>query len=77
MQDEFMPRSPLGLAYKYNMTFSYQELITELRKVRTVDLASKAASILEKILWIVIGITGTIWASYFITWQVEINSYNT
>ena len=72
-----MPRSPLGLAYKYNMTFSYQELITELRKIRTVDLASKAASILEKILWIVIGITGTIWASYFITWQVEINSYNT
>ena len=56
------------------MKMYWTELFDELRTITTLDLAYKASSILEKILWILIGITGTIWAVYyinqaFISWE--------
>ena len=52
----------------------YKEVLVELRKITTIDLASKSANLLEKLLWTLIGITGTIWAAYFITLQVSMIS---
>ena len=46
-----------------------KELLDELRNITTLDLAYKASTILEKILWVLICITGTIWAVYFINLQ--------
>ena len=51
------------------MTNSYQEVFAELKNVKTIDLAYKAVSILEKIIWGLIGVTGTVWAVYFISLQ--------
>ena len=48
----------------------YQGLIVELRNITTVDLVYKTSNILERILWALIGIIGTLWAVYFITLQV-------
>ena len=53
------------------MNIIYNDFLVELRKITTIDLASKSANLLEKILWTLIGITGTIWAAYFITLQVS------
>ena len=57
------------------MNIFYKEVLVELRKITTIDLASKSANLLEKLLWTLIGITGTIWAAYFITLQVSIIAY--
>ena len=46
-----------------------REVFEDLRNITTVDLAYKASSILEKIFWALIGLTGTIWAVYFINLQ--------
>ena len=54
------------------MNIFYKEVLVELRKITTIDLASKSANLLEKLLWTLIGITGTLWAAYFITLQVSI-----
>ena len=48
---------------------SFKNAITELRNITTIDLACKAASFLEKVLWAFIGVLGTIWAVYFIGLQ--------
>ena len=47
----------------------FKEPFTELRNITTIDLACKAASVLEKILWMIIFISGTVWAVYFISVQ--------
>ena len=47
-------------------------LVDELRGITTIDLAFKAASILEKIWWVTILLIGTIWACYFIEIQFEL-----
>ena len=57
------------------MNIFYKEVLVELRKITTIDLASRSANLLEKLLWTLIGITGTIWAAYFITLQVSIIAY--
>ena len=46
-----------------------QALIDELRGITTIDLAFKSVNILEKIIWIIILIIGTVWACYFIQLQ--------
>ena len=51
------------------MTTSCQEVLAELRNVTTIDLTYKAVSTLEKIIWGLIGVTGTVWAVYFISLQ--------
>ena len=59
------------------MTIFNQELVVELSNITTVDLAHKAKNLLEKIFWAFIGLSGTIWAVYFIALQVEsTNSIN-
>ena len=52
------------------MTTLKKELFVQLRNVTSIDLAYKAANVLEKILWVLIGLIGTVWAVYFITLQV-------
>ena len=52
------------------MMISYKEVYVELRRITTIDLVSKSSNLLEKLLWSLIGIIGTIWAVYFITLQV-------
>lgn len=49
---------------------SYKEVLIELRNITTIDLACKTENLLEKLFWFLIGITGGIWAAYFITLQV-------
>ena len=46
-----------------------RSLVEEIRGITTIDLAFKANNVLEKILWIIILLLGTVWASYFITVQ--------
>ena len=53
------------------MADRYKEILAELRTITTIDLACKAANYLEKIFWTLIGISGTVWAIYFITFQVR------
>ena len=45
----------------------YKEVFAELRNIKTIDLAYKAANVLEKILWVLMGVIGATWAVYFIT----------
>ena len=52
------------------MTTSLQEIVSGIRSITTVDLALKASNLFEKTLWTLIGISGTIWAMYFMTFQV-------
>ena len=49
---------------------SYEGILAEIKSIRTIDLACKTTNLLEKILWLLIGIIGTIWAIYFIALQV-------
>ena len=51
------------------MKTSCQDVLAELRNVTTIDLAYKAVSTLEKIIWGSIGVAGTVWAIYFISLQ--------
>ena len=46
-----------------------QVLIDELRGITTIDLAFKSVNILEKIIWMIILLIGTLWACYFIQLQ--------
>ena len=52
------------------MKIFFREVLVELRNITTIDLACKTSNLLEKILWSLIGIIGTIWAVYFVTLQV-------
>ena len=52
------------------MTTFYKQLFAELRSIKTIDLAYKAANFLEKLLWILIGTIGAGWAVYFLAFQV-------
>ena len=52
------------------MTTFYKEVCNGLRTITTFDLTFKADNLLEKIFWTLIGISGTLWAVYFITVQV-------
>ena len=52
------------------MTTFLKELLAGIRTITTVELAYKASNLFEKALWTLIGISGTIWAMYFITFQV-------
>ena len=56
--------------YRSNMTAFNKDLFSELRSIKTIDLAYKATNLLEKILWILIGTIGTGWVVYFVAFQV-------
>ena len=53
------------------MTTFYKELFSELRSIKTIDLAYKTTNFLEKLLWILIGTIGTGWVVYFVAFQVK------
>ena len=55
---------------KKKMKMFYKEVLVHLRNIITIDLACKTSNLLEKTLWSLIGIIGTIWAVYFVTLQV-------
>ena len=44
----------------------------ELRNITTIDLAFQAKNILEKTLWAIIGIIGTVWVFYFVGIQFKL-----
>ena len=52
------------------MTAFYKELFSELRSIKTIDLAYKATNFCEKLLWILIGTIGAGWVVYFVAFQV-------
>ena len=52
------------------MTTFYKELFSELRSIKTIDLAYKTTNFCEKLLWILIGAFGTGWVVYFVAFQV-------
>ena len=49
-----------------------ESLRNELKGITAIGLASQAPNILEKALWLLIGLTGTIWAFYFIGLQFQL-----
>ena len=57
------------------MTALYKELFSELRSIKTIDLAYKTTNFLEKLLWILIGTIGAGWVVYFMAFQVIYTSY--
>ena len=55
-----------------SMKGSSKVLMDEIKDITSIGLATKATSILEKVLWITILLIGTLWACYFITIQFEL-----
>ena len=50
---------------------SLKDLLQEVKKIASIGLACKASTIIEKLLWIVLGISGVVWAVFFLTIQVQ------
>ena len=50
---------------------SLKDLLQEVKKIASIGLACKASTIIEKILWIVLGIIGIAWFVFFLTIQVQ------
>ena len=50
----------------------FKVLVNELRGITTIDLAFKSASFVEKTIWLLILLIGTVWVFYFIALQFEI-----
>ena len=46
--------------------FHWRKILPEVKSVATIDLACKAENIVEKIFWIVFGILGVAWGTYFV-----------
>ena len=44
----------------------FKSIFEGIRKIVTIDLTCKATNVLEKFLWILMGLLGAIWAIYFI-----------
>ena len=47
-------------------------LVNELKGITTIGLAWQASNVIEKVLWVLIGLTGTIWAFHFIGLQFQL-----
>ena len=58
------------------MKEEFRNLVSELKNVRTIDLASVSRTVLEKFFWTIIGILGIAWAIYFLPNQFELWSNN-
>ena len=48
-----------------------QTILPEVRSVATIDLACKAENVIEKLIWLSLGILGIVWAAYFVALIVE------
>ena len=53
-----------------------QNLKQEVLKVKTIDLVNRASRVLEKLLWIAIAISGTVWFLSFMSFQFKIWNEN-
>ena len=51
-------------------------LVDQLRFITTIDLLCKASTKLEKSIWLIIGLIGTVWAFYFITLRIVLWNEN-
>ena len=43
-----------------------ETLVQSLKRIFTIELASNASSLIEKVLWLLIAVIGSIWGYYFI-----------
>ena len=55
---------------------SLKDLLQEVKKIASIGLECKASTIIEKLLWIVLGISGVVWAVFFLTIQVQDWAYH-
>ena len=53
-----------------------QNLKQEVLKVKTIELVNRASRVLEKLLWIAIAISGTVWFLSFMSFQFKIWNEN-
>ena len=49
----------------------WERVLPEIRSVSTIDLAFKAENVLEKLIWLILGMLGIVWASYFVGLIIE------
>ena len=54
------------------MGAKFKEWFDELKNIRTVELTLATKNFLERIFWIILGITGIAWAFYFLPSNFEI-----
>ena len=54
----------------------FNELIEELRGIRTIELACLTANFLEKVFWTILGALGIAWAFYLVPSNVNIWMHN-
>ena len=60
------------------MVFSAKDLVEEILNIRTFELTKTAANIIERIIWILIAIAGTIWFISFMVSQFTLwNNHKT
>ena len=48
----------------------FQNFVNELRSIKSIDLTYGGSNIIEKIWWSSMGIIGTIWAFYFVSFLI-------
>ena len=48
-----------------------QQILPEVKSVTTIDLACKAENVIEKLIWLSLGILGIIWAAYFVALIIQ------
>ena len=53
------------------MVNPFKDMLGEVRKIATIGMAWEASTILEKVIWIVLGIIGIVWAGSFLTIQFK------
>lgn len=49
-----------------------KHLFNETKSIKSIDLACKATSIIERLLWVVVGLSGIGWAVWFIPDQFQL-----
>ena len=54
------------------MTVTIEAIKDELLMIRTLELSKRTTFIVEKILWILIALSGTVWFCFFMASQVQI-----
>ena len=59
-------------AFIKTMGAKFKEWVDELKNIRTVELTLATKNFLERIFWVLLGITGIAWAFYFLPSNFEI-----
>ena len=58
------------------MRVTIESLKEELWNIRTLDLTRSTIKIVERVFWILVAISGTIWFFYFMSFQVQLWNKN-